>query len=141
MGVIAIAVTFASLMAMPFISTTHIGSPKFRSLSERAYFVFAGNLFLLTWVGAAEIMDPTITLGQICTVFLFVYLVIIYPLLPYAESFLYLYGARLLNDFYSAIDNIGGSVNSGIRASVASNNNNNQNSLVKTNKNTKPNNG
>lgn len=98
MGVIAIAVTFASLIAMPFLSTTHIGSPKFRVLSERMYFGFVAVLALLTWVGAAEIMDATIFLGQVCTSLLFVYLVLIYPFLPLVESHLYLYGTSLLYD-------------------------------------------
>mgnify|MGYP006280358361 CR=1 FL=1 len=40
MGVVAIAITFASLIAMP---ATHIGSPKFRVLSERLFFLFAAD--------------------------------------------------------------------------------------------------
>jgi hypothetical protein len=37
MGVIFIGLTFASLIALPFLSTVHIGSPKFRVLSERLF--------------------------------------------------------------------------------------------------------
>jgi ubiquinol-cytochrome c reductase cytochrome b subunit len=95
MGVVAIAITFASLIAMPFLSTTHIGSPKFRVLSERLFFVFVADLGLLTWVGAQEILDSTILLGQVCTVILFIYLVIVYPFLSWLESYLYLNGIKL----------------------------------------------
>lgn len=90
MGVVAIAITFASLIAMPFMSTTHIGSPKFRVLSERFYWVFVADVALLTWVGAQEICDSTVLLGQLCTIVLFIYLVIIYPFLSWLESYLYL---------------------------------------------------
>jgi ubiquinol-cytochrome c reductase cytochrome b subunit len=97
MGVVAIAITFASLIAMPFLSTTHIGSPKFRVMSERLFFVFVADLGLLTWVGAREILDSTILLGQVCTVILFIYLVILYPFLSMLESKLYLNGIKLNN--------------------------------------------
>jgi ubiquinol-cytochrome c reductase cytochrome b subunit len=95
MGVVAIAITFASLITMPFISTTHIGSPKFRVLSERLFFVFVADIALLTWVGAKEILDSTIILGQFCTIILFIYLVLIYPFLPMLESKLYLNGIKV----------------------------------------------
>ncbi len=95
MGVIAIAITFASLIAMPFLSTTHIGSPKFRVLSERFYWVFVADLGLLTWVGAQEICDSTVILGQICTIILFIYLVVLYPFLSMLESYLYLNSVKM----------------------------------------------
>lgn len=97
MGVVAIAITFASLIAMPFLSSTHIGSPKFRVLSERLFFLFVADLALLTWVGAQEILDATIILGQVCTVILFIYLVIVYPFLSWLESYLYLYSIKMAN--------------------------------------------
>ena len=95
MGVIFIAITFASLIAMPFLSTTHIGSPKFRVLSERFFFLFVADLALLTWVGQQEILDATIILGQVCTAILFFYLVIAYPFLSWLESYLYLNSIKM----------------------------------------------
>jgi len=95
MGVIAIALTFASLISMPFLSTVHIGSPKFRFISERLYWVFVADLFLLTWVGAQEILDSTVLLGQVCTAFLFFYLLLAFPFLSWLESYLYLNSLRL----------------------------------------------
>ena len=75
--VVAIAITFASLIAMPLLSSTNVGSPKLKILSERFIFLFIvlSGLALLTWV------DTTIILGQVCTVILFAYLVVIYPFL------------------------------------------------------------
>lgn len=92
MGVIAIAITFISLIIMPFISATHIGSAKLRILSDRLYWGFLGIIGLLTWDGSAEIMAPTIFLGQISTITLLVYIVLIFPIIPFFESNLYLYG-------------------------------------------------
>lgn len=86
------------------------------------YYLFVADLALLTWVGAAEIMDATITLGQVCTAFLFFYLILVYPFLSVVESFLYLYGTRLLYSLSIISDSISNNIssdNSNVRASAA----------------------
>lgn len=95
MGVVAIALTFLSLVSLPFLSSIHVGSPKFRVLSERLFWVFVADVFLLTWVGAQEIAPATVTLGIVCTFILFFYLLVAYPLLSWFESSLYLQYASL----------------------------------------------
>jgi len=90
MGVIAIACTFASLVSLPFLSSVNIGSPKFRMLSERLFFIFVADLFVLTWVGGQEILPSTVLLGQVCTVILFFYLLVVYPFLSLLENKIYL---------------------------------------------------
>ena len=96
MGVIVIAITFASLISLPlftvgyrrvFNNLTNIKS--FRLISERFYWIFVADVFLLSWLGGQEIMPATILLGQICTFVLLFYLVIVYPLLPLFENQLY----------------------------------------------------
>jgi ubiquinol-cytochrome c reductase cytochrome b subunit len=90
MGVVAIGLTFLSLISLPFLSSVHVGSPKFRIISERFFWVFVADVFLLTWVGAQEIMPATVLLGQVCTVILFIYLWIVYPFFSWIESYVYL---------------------------------------------------
>jgi ubiquinol-cytochrome c reductase cytochrome b subunit len=94
MGVIAIGCTFASLISLPFLSAVNVGSPKFRILSERLFWVFVADLFVLTWVGAQEILPATVLLGQVCTVILFFYLLVVYPFLPLLENYIYLNSAK-----------------------------------------------
>jgi ubiquinol-cytochrome c reductase cytochrome b subunit len=94
MGVIAIGLTFASLIALPFLSSVHIGSPKFRIISEKLYWVLVADVFLLTWVGGQEIMPATVLLGQVCTLILFGYLLVVYPFLSWFESYLYIEGSK-----------------------------------------------
>lgn len=89
-GVVTILLAFAALIAMPFLSTVHYGSPKFRVLSERMFYFFAADVALLTYIGGTEIADTTIFVGQVCTIILFFYLVIVHPFLPSFENFLYL---------------------------------------------------
>lgn len=90
MGVAGIGLVFASLIALPFLSQSNVGSPRFRILSERLYWVFVADLFLLTWVGAQEIMPATVLLGQVCSVFLFFYLLGVLPFLGWFEGLFYL---------------------------------------------------
>lgn len=98
MGVVAIALTFASLICLPFFTDPVrkfdkskknyvFQSPRgFRLLSERFYWVFVADVCLLSWLGGQEIMPATVLLGQICTFVLFLYLLVIYPLVPVLEN-------------------------------------------------------
>lgn len=90
MGVIGIGLVFASLIALPFISVVQVGSPRFRAIYERLFWVFVADVFLLTWVGAQEIMPATVLLGQVCSVILFVYLLVLLPFLGWLETALIL---------------------------------------------------
>lgn len=86
MGFVGVLLVFACLIALPFISVVQVGSPRFRIIYERLFWVLVADLFLLTWVGAQEIMPSTVLLGQICTVVLFFYLLIILPFLGWLET-------------------------------------------------------
>jgi ubiquinol-cytochrome c reductase cytochrome b subunit len=88
MGVAGMCLVFASLIALPFINVVQVGSPRFRIIYERLFWVFVADLFLLTWVGAQEIMPATVLLGQVCTVILFIYLLVILPFLGWLETLL-----------------------------------------------------
>ena len=94
LGVVAIGLVFACLMALPFMSMPSMGSPRFRLLSERAYWGLVAIVGLLTYLGACEITPLTTLMGQICSFILFAYLVVVLPLLGWFESQLYL-GAKL----------------------------------------------
>ena len=97
MGVLAIALTFAGLIALPFMSGVHVGSGKFRMLSEWLFWTFLADLFLLTWVGACEITPATVLLGQVCTGFLFFHLFVSLPFIGWLENLFYVHGSKSLN--------------------------------------------
>ena len=90
MGVIAIGLVFASLIALPFISVVQVGSPRFRIIYERLFWIFVADVFLLTWLGGQEVMPATMLMGQICSVIFFVYLLILLPFLGWLETALIL---------------------------------------------------
>ena len=90
MGVIAIGLVFASLIALPFISVVQVGSPRFRIIYERLFWIFVADVFLLTWLGGQEVMPVTMLMGQICSVVFFLYLLVLLPFLGWLETALIL---------------------------------------------------
>lgn len=89
MGVVAIGLVFASLIMLPFTSAVQVGSGKFRMASEWLFWTLLADLFLLTWVGAQEIAPATVLLGQVCTVYLFLCLLVLMPFVGWLESMFY----------------------------------------------------
>lgn len=83
MGVLTIALVFASLFALPFIS---LGGGKFRIITEWFYWTFLADVLLLTWLGGNEITPITSLVGQLCTAYLFFYLLVCLPLVGYSEA-------------------------------------------------------
>lgn len=87
-GVLVVGLVFAGMALLPYLSTGHQGSPKFRSVHETFYYIFAGVLVLLTWVGQQPIEPSTMLLGQLCTGILLLYLFVILPHVGLLESML-----------------------------------------------------
>lgn len=83
MGVVAIALVFASLFALPFI---RMGGGKFFILTEKLFGAFLADVLLLSWLGGKEITPVTSFMGLCCTAFLFIYLLGILPLIGYFET-------------------------------------------------------
>jgi ubiquinol-cytochrome c reductase cytochrome b subunit len=83
MGVLAIGLVFASLIAQPFIG---MGGGKFRPFTELLYWTFMADVFLLTWLGQMEITPITALVGQLCTAYLFTYLLVMLPFIGYLEN-------------------------------------------------------
>ena len=97
MGVVAIALTFAGLIALPFMSGVNVGSGKFRMLSEFMFWTFLADVLLLTWLGACEITPTTVFAGQACTAFLYLHLFVFLPFLGWFENLFFTHGSKLLN--------------------------------------------
>jgi ubiquinol-cytochrome c reductase cytochrome b subunit len=91
MGVVAIGLVFASLIAQPFIG---MGGGKFKVATEWLYWTFMADVFLLTWLGAQEITPITAMVGQLCTAYLFFYLLVCLPLVGWLEN-VFLHGLRV----------------------------------------------
>nr|YP_006280984.1 apocytochrome b [Helicosporidium sp. ex Simulium jonesi]ACT36211.1 apocytochrome b [Helicosporidium sp. ex Simulium jonesi] len=93
-GVGAIALVFISLLALPFLSTSPIRSSNFKPLQRFFYWLIVADCFLLSWIGQKPVEDPYIIIGQLASVFFFVYFLIIVPSFGKLEDYLIKYSVK-----------------------------------------------
>nr|ASS30700.1 cytochrome b [Stemonopa insignis] len=75
-GVIALVLSVAILMILPFTHASKFRSLTFYPLNQIMFWFLVAILFLLTWIGARPVEDPYITTGQILTVAYFSYYIL-----------------------------------------------------------------
>nr|YP_009732547.1 cob [Trachys auricollis]QHS71070.1 cytochrome b [Trachys auricollis] len=75
-GVIALVMSIAILMILPFTNKKMIQSNQFYPMNKILFWTFLSNTILLTWIGARPVEDPYILVGQILTVTYFTYFLI-----------------------------------------------------------------
>nr|YP_010411441.1 cytochrome b [Coraebus diminutus]URN73087.1 cytochrome b [Coraebus diminutus] len=75
-GVIALVMSIAILLTMPFSNYKKFSSTQFYPINKTLFWLFLGNIILLTWIGARPVEDPFITTGQVLTMTYFLYFII-----------------------------------------------------------------
>ena len=93
-GVAAIALVFASLLALPFINTSPIRSSNFRPIYKKLFWLLVADCLLLGWIGQQPVEDPYIFIGQCASVYFFIYFLIIIPFLGKFEQYLIHYNHK-----------------------------------------------
>jgi len=78
-GVAAIGLVFACLFALPFLNTSPIRSTTFRPIFKKFYWFLVADCVLLGWIGMQPVEDPYVAVGQIASVFFFIYFLLIVP--------------------------------------------------------------
>jgi len=78
-GVLCMGLAIAFLLTLPFINTSPITSSRFRPLFKLFYWFFIVDVILLGWLGAQPVEDPFILIGQLATLYYFVFLLVILP--------------------------------------------------------------
>jgi ubiquinol-cytochrome c reductase cytochrome b subunit len=84
-GVLAIALVFVSLFALPFINTSYIRSSSFRPIHKKLFWLLVADCLLLGWIGCQPVEAPYVTIGQIASLVFFVYFAFI-PILGKLET-------------------------------------------------------
>jgi len=75
-GVIALALSVAILIILPFTHSSNFRSLTFYPINQILFWSFITVIFLLTWIGARPVEDPFTLTGQILTVLYFSYYII-----------------------------------------------------------------
>nr|YP_009532947.1 cytochrome b [Euclimacia badia]AYG51282.1 cytochrome b [Euclimacia badia] len=75
-GVIALVMSIAILMIMPFYYLSNFRGIQFYPINKILFWLMVTIVILLTWIGARPVEDPYILLGQILTITYFLYFII-----------------------------------------------------------------
>nr|ALO70695.1 cytochrome b [Medon apicalis] len=75
-GVMALIMSIAILLIMPFINYKMIKSTQFYPINKILFWSLITIIILLTWIGARPVEDPYILTGQILTLLYFSYYII-----------------------------------------------------------------
>lgn len=75
-GVIALVISIAILLIIPFINEKKIQRTQFYPINKILFWTLLTIVILLTWIGARPVEDPYILTGQILTILYFLYYII-----------------------------------------------------------------
>lgn len=86
LGVIAMILSITVLGILPYVETCKIRGNRFRPLMKLIFWLFIANIFMLGYVGAQHPVYPYEKIGLYCTIFRFVYFIIIVPIVGIIEN-------------------------------------------------------
>nr|WKU84052.1 cytochrome b [Ocyptamus priscilla] len=75
-GVIALVMSIAILMIMPFYNLSKFRGIQFYPINQLFFWMMVTIIVLLTWIGARPVEDPYILIGQLLTILYFIYYLI-----------------------------------------------------------------
>lgn len=87
-GVVAMVSAILVLMLLPFINLTITRSSSFRPIFKLIYWFLVGDFILLGWIGQKPVEDPYVLIGLLATIFYFIFLIVLLPLIGYIENYL-----------------------------------------------------
>lgn len=88
-GVIALVISIAILLFLPFIYNPKFQSKQFYPIRKILFWTILSIVILLTWVGARPVEDPYIIIGQILTILYFLYYLIDPLIIKFWEKIMY----------------------------------------------------
>nr|YP_010027342.1 apocytochrome b [Sarcopeltis skottsbergii]QOS04463.1 apocytochrome b [Sarcopeltis skottsbergii] len=87
-GVIAMISAIAILAFLPWIHSTEIRSSRFRPIYRFLYWIMISCCLVLGWIGGMPVEEPYVLVGQLASIFYFIYFLFLLPLLGRVEKFL-----------------------------------------------------
>jgi len=93
-GVAAMGGALVILFLIPFTNTSEIRSTTFRPIFKICYWLLVADFLILGWVGQKPVKDIYVLVGQIATVYYFLFFLILIPVVGMIESRLVHYKAN-----------------------------------------------
>jgi ubiquinol-cytochrome c reductase cytochrome b subunit len=85
-GVAAMGGSLLVLLLIPFTNTSEIRSTAFRPIFKIFYWLIVADFLILGWIGQKPVKDVYVFVGQIATVFYFLFFVFLIPLIGIIET-------------------------------------------------------
>jgi quinol-cytochrome oxidoreductase complex cytochrome b subunit len=85
-GVCAMFGSILVLFLIPFINTSEVRSSVFRPLFRKFFWFLVVDFFILGWVGQKVVETPYIEIGQVATLFYFLFFIFLLPFLGIIEN-------------------------------------------------------
>lgn len=85
-GVVAMISAILVLFLLPIINTSEIRSSKFRPIFRVLYWFLVSDFILLGWIGQKPVESPFIEVGMFATMFYFVFMLVLIPLVGMIEK-------------------------------------------------------
>ncbi len=85
-GVVAMISAILVLLLLPILNTSEVRSSKFRPIFSFLYWFLVADFIILGWIGQKPVESPYIEIGMGATVFYFLFLVVLVPLIGIIES-------------------------------------------------------
>jgi len=85
-GVVAMLAAILVLLLLPILNTSEIRSSKFRPVFGLAYWFLVADFVILGWIGQKPVETPFIEVGQIATIFYFLFLLVLVPAIGILEK-------------------------------------------------------
>lgn len=85
-GVLAMFGSLLILLILPIVDLSRIRGNQFRPAMKVAFWFFVVNFFMLMWIGAEHPTSPYLEIGQISTIFYFMWFLFLVPVIGLAEN-------------------------------------------------------
>ena len=86
LGVVAFGGSLAVWLILPFLHTSNVRSSLFRPLFRIFYWMFILDFIILGWIGGNLAESPYLEIGQLATVYYFLFPLVIIPGLGILEN-------------------------------------------------------
>lgn len=90
LGVLVLLSFILILFFIPFLHKGIINTAKFRPLYRKFLFIFFINFIIGTYLGAAIVAEPFITLSRITTFYYLFFFLILFPIISFIESLFFI---------------------------------------------------
>ncbi len=78
-GVAAIALVFIALLSLPFINSAQTRSSTFRPVYKKMFWFLVADCIILVWIGQQSVEEPYVVIGQIASVYFFIFFLVFVP--------------------------------------------------------------